>query len=197
MPGFTDPGAISQQQVAELISAAVAPYALAASVPQYIGDTRDSPMPYEALFAAFPPNAARRGMIARISNYGGSWDSTMVVDFESVSGQHFYRPRTAPQSFQTIAMTGNATVDPVISGDVLNLTGTIGLGVTRTVTLSTLRGRPGDIKTVRNGLSTLLGGLNILGTGLGSGVASLLGATSTYGCQWNSATSQLEWTRLT
>ena len=194
MGAFTDPGAITQQQVAEQIAAAVAPYALAASVPQFVGNPTQT---VEALHVSNPPGADVRGKYARVSNYGGSIDKVLRCDFDSVSGLYFWGPSGAPQSFQTVAMTGNMVADPLVSGDVLNLTGTIGLGITRTVTLTTLRGRPGDVKTVRNGLSSLLGGLNILGTGLGSGVASLLGATSTYGCQWNSGTSQLEWTRLT
>lgn len=193
MPDFNAPG-VSQQQIAEIVAAAVAPYALSSAVPQFVGLPTQT---VEALHISNPPDASSRGKYARVSNYGGSIDKVLRCDFDSLSGIYFWGPAGAPQSFQTVAMTANMTADPLISGDVLNLTGTIGLGVTRTVTLSTLRGRPGDIKTVRNGLSTLLGGLNILGTGLGSGIASLLGATSTYGCQWNSTTSQLEWTRLT
>jgi len=168
---------------------------LAAAVPQYVGDTRDNPTTYEALFAAFPPSAALRGRIAKVTNYGGSYDQTMRCDYESVSNAYYWRPTGTPRSSQDVVVNANMTLDPIITGDIVRLTGTIGLGITRTVTLSTTRGYPGDMKTIKNDLSSLLGGLNILGLGLGSGIASLIGATTTYQCRWNG--SALEWVRLT
>lgn len=189
MTGFASPPALTQQQVADMIAAATAGGA------QFVNGGVIQTV--ETLHDTTPPAAAVRGKYARVSNYGGSIDKVLRCDFDSLSGLYFWGPSGAPQSFQSVAMASNLTADPLISGDVLNLTGTVGLGVTRTVTLTTLRGRPGDVKMVRNALTSLVGSLNILGTGLGSGVASLLGATSSYGCQWNVATSQLEWTRLT
>jgi len=154
-------------------------------------------MTVESLHSAYPPSAAARGKYARVNNYGSSIDKVLRCDFDTFSGLYYWTPSGAPQSVQTMAMTGNFSADPLISGDVLELTGTIGLGVTRTLTLGTARGRPGDMKTIKNGLSSLLGGLNILGLGLGSGIASLIGSTSTYVCQWDTGTSALKWTRLT
>ncbi len=189
MGAFTDPGAIGQQQVAEMIAAA-----MAGGVQFVNGGVIQT---VEALYDTSPPAAGVRGRYARVSNYGGSIDKVLRCDFDSLSGMYFWGPAGAPQSVQTLAMTQNYTANPLVSGDVLNLTGSIGLGVTRTVTLTTLRGRPGDVRMVRNALTSLTGGLNILGTGLGSGVASLLGATSSYVCAWNATTAQLEWNRLT
>jgi len=190
MPDTNSPGVTQEAFDAQMAAIATQ----LSTVPSFV---QAAIMTVEALHTAYPPSATVRGKYARVNNYGGSIDKVLRCDFDTVSGLYYWTPSGAPQSFQTIAMTGNATADPLISGDVIDLTGSIGLGITRTLTLSTLRGRPGDQKIIKNSLSSLLGGLNILGTGLGSGIANLLGATQTYVCQWDTGTSALKWTRLT
>lgn len=146
------------------------------------------------LHAAYPPSAAVRGKYARVSDYAGYIDRVFRCDYDSQSGLYFYTP-TSNESGRSIAVTGNMNLDPLTSPAVVNLTGSIALGATRAVTLTTTYGRPGDLKTIKGGLSSLLGTLNIGGTGLGSLVSLGLGGTAQFVCEWDG--SALKWTRIT
>lgn len=183
MPAFTDPYGVSQQTVADMIAAS--------SV-----FVQPGTMTIDSLHVSYPPAAPVRGKYGRVNNYGGTIDKVMRCDFDSLSTLYFWGPAGAPQSFQTMDVSSaDIVVNPLVNGDIINLTGAVGVGVTRTVTLTTTRGRPGDVKTLKNNLTTLVGNLNFIGAGLGAGIASLLGVTASFGCQWSG--TQLEWTRLT
>lgn len=120
----------------------------------------------------YPAGASYRGKYVRVSDLYGYVDGVMRCGYDGT--QYYWQP-TSTDYGRDLAVTADMTITPHGHPTSFNLTGSIGLGVTRGITLSPTNGWPGAIKEFKNGLSSLLGGLNILGTGLGSAVAIPLG----------------------
>lgn len=160
----------TEARVSELIAAAVA----GINAPQFV---QAGSMTVDQLLTNFPAGATYRGKYARVSDYGGYVDRVVRCDFDSDLNYHFWTP-TQPEYGRSIAVTGNMTLMALKSPPSINFTGSIALGVTRNVTIDLTNRRPGEILEFKGGLTSLLGGLNILGTGLGSGLSILLGGYS-------------------
>ncbi len=117
------------------------------------------------------------------------------VRCESVGSFYFWQPQSS-DSFGNVATASNVTVTPLGYAQTLNLTGSLAAGVTRTITLSTVGGWPGAIKEIHSDTTLGLGAaLNIVGTGLGSGLSLLAGGYKKYGLDYTG--TQLEWKLLT
>lgn len=150
--------------------------AAVAGVPQFVTPVTQT---WEQVLASFPAGATYRGKYVRISNYGGYVDRVLRCDYDQSLDYYFWTP-TQPEYGRSMPVTGNMTLSRMITPQSVVLTGSIALGVTRNVTIDIANGRPGEIIEMKAGLSSLLGGLNILGTGLGSGVSILLGGYQKY-----------------
>lgn len=197
MTGFAippEPDFASYSTTAQMVAAI---QAATSTVPRFVSDPIAAPLTIDTLHADYPPNATQRGKYARVTDYAGTIDRVLRCDFDSLSGLYFWGPSGSDQSFRSMALTGDMTLAPLKSPAIVQLTGSVPTLTTRTVNLTTTYGRPGDVKTIKAGLSSLLGTLNIAGTGLGSVVSLALGATATFGCEWDSGTSALRWVRLT
>lgn len=147
----------------------------------------------DSLLAGFPANASRRGMYARVSDYGGYVDRVLRCDYFADLDYHQWVPVLAEYG-RAMPLVGDLTLFPLKSPTSVVLTGTLPLGVTRNITLSTLNGRPGEIKEIKAGLTSLLGSLNIAGSGLGSAVSLALGGYQRYVLDSSSGT--LTWVRM-
>lgn len=151
-------------------------------------------MSVDTLLANFPAGAAYRGKYARVNDYGGYVDRVLRCDYDS-GGMYFWGPSGNTEYGRTVALTGNMTLFPLKSPTSLILTGTIGLGITREITLSTDNGRPGEIKEIAaTGITSLLGGLQIAGTGILSAVGLVLGGYRKFVLDY--AGGSLSWVRL-
>ncbi len=125
------------------------------------------------VLTSHPAGAANRGKYVRVSDLYGFIDGVMRCGLDSATGVYFWQP-TTPEYGRTITVAGNVSFGPLTSPTSIVLAGALG-GLTRTVTLTTANGRPGEIKEIRNGM-TGLGTLNLAGTGIGSALALVLGA---------------------
>lgn len=163
----TSPPALTPDQQAAL---AAIP-GLMSTTPQFVAPAT---MTVDDMLANFPASAPYRGKYVRVSDYGGFVDRVLRCDYETGSGLYFWTP-TTPDYGRSLAVTGNMTLLRLKSPPSVVLTGTIGVGVTRQVTIDTANGRPGEIIEIRNNLSSLLGTLNIGGLGLGSLLSLALG----------------------
>jgi hypothetical protein len=130
-------------------------------------------------------------MYARVSDLFGSKRDLVLAS--QVGSTSFWQPVRQDYG-ATKTITADFTVFPLKSPNALKLTGSIGVGATRNVTLSTVGGWPGATFEVNAGLTSLLGALNILGTGLGSGVGLLLGSYQKYFLDISSGS--LQWVRI-
>lgn len=165
---------------------------LALTSPRFVTPA-GSMLTVDQLLADYPASAARRGMYARVSDYGGYVDRVLRCDFFSDVGYYQWTP-TLPEYGRSMPITGDMTLWPLKSPTSIILTGTIPTATTRRVTLETTNGRPGEIKEIKAGLTSLLGTLNILGTGLGSGVSLLLGGYQKF--VLDSSGGALAWVRM-
>lgn len=161
--------------------------------PSSLSFVNQAPMMVDDLLATYPASAAYRGQYARISDYGGFVDRVLRCDYDSGLDLYFWNPTQAEYG-RTLAVTGNMTLFALKSPPSVNLTGSIGVGITRTVTIDIANRRPGEIIEIRNSLSSLLGTLNIAGIGLGSVLALALGGYSRFMMDGSSGSLQL--TRL-
>lgn len=143
--------------------------------------------------AAFPASQALRGKYVRVSDLFGYIDGVMRCSFDTASGMYFWQP-TTPEYGRSVPVTADMTLNPLTSPTSLNLTGSILVGVTRTINLGTINGRPGETKEIRNTLGSLLGVLNINATGIGAVLALGLNAYAKYFLDASSGT--LKWVRL-
>lgn len=161
-----------------------------AATPQFVDP---GVMTVDQLLATYPAAASYRGKYARVSDYAGYVDRVLRCDYFADLAYHQWVPVLAEFGRQ-MPLTGDMTLLPLKSPSSIVLTGTLPLGVTRSVTLSTANGRPGEVKEIKAGLTQLLGALNILGTGLGSGVSLALGGYQRY--VLDSSGGALAWLRM-
>lgn len=116
---------------------------------------------------------------ARVTDLFGSKRDLVLAS--SVGGTAFWQPvRRDFAAKQTV--TGNMTLTALKSPSILLLDGNIGLGTTRTITLSTNLAFPGASFRMkqRNTLGTILGALNVLNVNLGTPVSILTGGTQEF-----------------
>lgn len=158
-----------------------------ATVPQFVDAAA---MTVENLLVTYPASAARRGKYVRVTNYGGYVDRVLRCDFDANLNYYYWNPIQAEYG-RSMAVIADMTLKRLLSPQSIVLTGSIGVGVTRNVTIDTANGRPGEIIEVRAGLASLLGTLNILGTGLGSAVALAAGGYQKYLIDGSSGALQL------
>lgn len=111
----------------------------------------------------------------------------------SKTGTFSYWQPVRPCYDRSMVASSNMTLYPLKNGSITNLTGTISLGTTREVTLSTVNAWPGAEQEIKF-TGTLAGALNILGVGLGSGVGVLLGTYKKFSCELVSGV--LQWKQL-
>jgi hypothetical protein len=150
-------------------------------------------MTVDDLFANFPANSSRRGRYARLSNYGGFVDRVVRCDYDSGLNLYFWNPTQAEYG-RTIPITADMVHYALKSPTSLNLTGTIPVGVTRTINIDPANRRPGEIIEIRNSLSSILGTLNIIGTGIGTVLSNLIGGYQKY--MFDGASGSLQLVRL-
>lgn len=137
------------------------------------------------------PNAGNLGRVATVSDLFGVRYSRCRCEMQG--GLYFWQPLSSDSS-GNMATGANTSVFPLKNPQSLVLTGTIALGVTREFTLETTGGWPGCVKEFRGGLTSLLGTLNVLGTGLGSAVNLTLGGYRKFVLDVNAGA--LEWRQL-
>jgi hypothetical protein len=131
------------------------------------------------MFANFPANAANRGKYCRVSDMWGLIDGVYRCTF---NGRIYYwEPTTQPQLLGSSIMTGSMTLQPLSTFPILEIGGNLPALTTWSITLGTENLCPGLVKEFRPSLTTLLGTLNVLGTGLGSTVALLLNSNKRFG----------------
>lgn len=145
------------------------------------------------VMSSYPAGSGYRGKYIRVSDLFGATDGVLRCGYDTNSGLYFWQP-TTPEYGRSMALTQNITVAPLTHPTAINLTGTIGAAITRTVTLDPTNGRPGATIELRNNLTSILGALNILGTGLGSGLSFALSGYKKFFLDWNG--SQLAWVAL-
>ncbi len=145
------------------------------------------------LHANFPPGPDYLGKFCQVSDlWGAGIRGNMRCGY---NGRIYYwEATTQPQLITSVPMTGDMTLQPMSSSPIVEFTGSVLLGVTRTITLGTQFAFPGQPKEIKLGLSSLVGNIVIAGLGLGSGVAGVLGATPKFVCI--DTGSALEWRRV-
>lgn len=153
-----------------------------------------APMTVANLLSNFPASTSYVGKYARVTDLWGSVSGVMRCSY---NGRIYWWAATDSEEFavrqQSAPSTG--TMQPLTIPQLIQWTGTgPGLGVTVNVTIGLAGAYPGMVKEFSNQLNTFLGGLNILGTGLGSGLASLLGSSKRIACIDNG--SALQWIQL-
>ena len=106
---------------------------------------------------------------------------------------YFWQPQSS-DSAKSYTMTGNMTVDPLNFPQGIRLNGSIGLGINRTISLSTVGGWPGAKKDISAAGLSGLGGLNVLGVGLTSAVNVVLGGYKKFMMEFDG--TKLVWTQI-
>ena len=160
---------------------------------QFVNTPINTPLSIADLTANFPASAAMKGKYAQVSDLWGI--PTFAVMRCGYNGRIYYwEPTTSTQVPTTMAIVSNVTVQPLTSTPIIQLTGSIGLGVTRNVTVGLDNAYPGATREIRSSLTSLLGNLNILGLGLGSGIAGLVTGSNKIACI--DTGSALEWRQV-
>jgi hypothetical protein len=152
------------------VNASLAP--LQAGMAQFVNNGLSQTV--DELLANFPAAANVRGKYARVSDYGGAIDRVLRCDYASDIQLHYWMP-TQPEFGKTMAVTGNSTLFALKSPTIINLTGTIALGVTRSFTLDPANRRPGETVEIKYSSMSILGSLNLIGTGIGTLLINALG----------------------
>ena len=165
-------------------------YAQLATTPQFVTPAM---LTVDDLLSTYPASVTRRGKYARVSDYAGYVDRVLRCDYFADLDYHQWVPVLAEYG-RSLAVTGDLTLYPLKSPTSVLLTGAIPALTTRNVTLSIANGRPGEMKEIRAGLTTLAGTLNILGTGLGSAIALGLGGYLKF--VLDSSGGSLAWIRM-
>ncbi len=145
------------------------------------------------LHTNFPPGPDYLGKFCQVSDlWGAGIRGNMRCGFNG--RVYYWEATTQPQLITSVPMTGDMTLQPMSSSPIVEFTGSVLLGVTRTITLGTQFVFPGQPKEIKLGLSSLIGNVVIAGLGLGSGIAGVLGATPKFVCI--DTGSALEWRRV-
>lgn len=118
-----------------------------------------------------PDPADNVGGYARVMDLFG--EKTDLVLASASAGTAYWQP-VRPIYSKTIPVAADMTLLPLKHPSVQFLTGTVGIGVTRKVTLSTTLAWPGATFEVRNDMSGL-GGLQVLGLSLGAVLSVVFG----------------------
>lgn len=126
------------------------------------------------MLATYPASAEYRGKFCRTSDMWGIIDGLFRCTYNGRI--YFWEPTTTPKYPGGMTLTGNATIQPMITPPIIEFGGALPALTTWTVTLGTDNLVPGVEKEFRGGLSSLLGTLNIGGSGLVSVVNLLLNA---------------------
>ncbi len=144
------------------------------------------------LMTDYPAGAAYRGKYCRVSDLWGAVDGVMRCGY---NGRIYYwEPTTQNQLVGQLPAASSMTVQPLSSFPILELTSNIALGNTVNITAGLDYAWPGAIKEFRGSMTSLLGTLNIIGTGIGSTLAMALGGNRRIGCYDNG--SALVWRQL-
>lgn len=119
------------------------------------------------------PVAAIVGRLAKVTDlFGDQFDTVRCC---AVGSFYFWKPQSS-DSARNFTLTGNMTIGTLTFPQGIRLTGSLPLGTIRNLTLDTTSGWPGCTKEISaTGLGSILGTLNVLGTGLGGGVGLLTG----------------------
>ena len=145
------------------------------------------------LMASYPASDVYLGKYCQVSDlWGANIRGVMRCGY---NGRIYYwEPTTQTQLPTSMALSSDMTLQPLTSSPIIELTGSVVLGVTRTITLGTQYATPGQTKEIKLALSSLLGSIVIGGLGLGSGIAGVLGASPKFACI--DTGSALEWRRV-
>lgn len=131
------------------------------------------------LMTTYPPSATYRGKYCRVSDMWGAVDGVFRCTY---NGRIYYwEPTTQPQLLGNMNLTGSATVQPLSSFPIMELGGSLPSLTTWTITLGTDNICPGLVKEFRPSLTTFLGALNVIGTGIGSTIALVAGSNKRFG----------------
>ncbi|MBY8333116.1 hypothetical protein [Qipengyuania pacifica] len=150
------------------------------SVPQIIGTYT---------VAQLPDPTLRVGKYARVTDlFGDKVDLVLASQTGAVAYWQPVRP-----NYAGMRTASSQTIEPLNVPSALILTGSIGAGVTRTLTLGTATAFPGASFDLRF-TGSLLGALNVAGLGLGSAVSLALGAYRKFVCVMNG--NAFEWRQI-
>lgn len=147
-------------------------------------------MTVDYVLANWPANANNRGKYARVSDYGGYVDRLLRCDWDSGINLYFWQPTQTDYARQ-LAVTADTTILALKHPNSLILTGSIPTLTTRNITFDLANRRPGEVIEVRNSMSSLLGTLNLLGTGIGTLVFNTLGGYSRMVVDYSTGSPQL------
>jgi hypothetical protein len=149
------------------------------------------------LLAQFPAAAGYRGKYCRVSDMWGAVDGVYRCGW---NGRIYYwEPTTQIQLVGQMSspVTNGSTVniDPLLSPPIIEMIGA-GPGTLQSANLNFMNSNipPGLVKEVRGSFSSLLGTLNILGTGIGSTLSLLLNGVQRIGSYDNG--SAVVWRKL-
>ncbi len=155
-----------------------------------------TPMTVANLLANYPAGPTYLGKYAKVTDLWGSVYGVMRCSKNS-SGRHWWAT-TDQEEFavrNSGSPSGTTTMQPLAIPQIMLWNGSgPGTLITGNVTVGLTGAYPGLVKQFENGFGAFLGALNILGTGLGSGLASLLGSTTKIVCIDTGAA--LEWRKI-
>lgn len=168
-------------------------YVKATELPPGVQFVSPSPLTVAQLMTDYPASAALKGKYAQVTDlWGAGIFGVMRCGYNQRI--YYWEPTTQPSLIGQMAVTGSATIQPLSSCPIVELTGTIPLGNTFNITAGLDFAWPGAIKEFRGSMTSLLGALNILGTGIGSTLAMALGGNRRIGCYDNG--TALVWRQL-
>lgn len=184
-----------QAQISSLMSSYVKTADLPSGV-QFVNQQSGGaivPLTIADLMANYPASASLKGRYAQVSDlWGAGIFGVMRCGYNQRI--YYWEPTTQPQLIGQMPATTSTTIQPLSSFPIIELTGTIPLGNTVNVTAGLDYAWPGAIKEFRGSMTSLLGSLNILGSGIGSTLAMALGGNRRIGCYDNG--SALVWRQL-
>ncbi|WP_375453721.1 hypothetical protein [uncultured Methylobacterium sp.] len=123
-----------------------------------------------------PDPASNIDMYARVTDlFGGTRDLVLAAQTGSAS---YWKP-VRPVFAATVPVSADMTLVSLKAPSVMFLTGAVGVGVTRTITLSTALAYPGAAFEVRNDM-TGLGSLKLAGLSVGGLLSLVFGTTQRF-----------------
>jgi hypothetical protein len=143
------------------------------------------------------PDATNLNRLAGVTDLFGNRTTRVRCEKVTIGGvDYFYWQPQSSDSAGTIDVgSANLNLGALTMPTSVNFIGSILAGVGRTVTFAD-GAFPGQVKEVRmSGSIGALGSLNLLGTGLGSGVAVLLGGYQKYVSDWTTTPGTRTWVR--